>query len=358
MTRRSSLKALLQASADPDTDASSGEGAVIETPRPPAAPPSAPGRSSGAVRAMGLELSRLVDAGARVIDIATHEIEPSGVRDRLDEGDDAALAPLVASIAAHGQHVPILVRDEARSVGRLAGANGVRATGPRYRIAYGHRRWAACARLGIAVRAVVAELSDEAMIVAQGQENAERRDLSFIERAGFAAELEGRGHSRRLIGEALACDKSEVSRLLSVCRVVPVQLVQAIGRAPGAGRPRWVALGRALENRAALDRALDAAMTEGFPRLPSDERFADVLAAAKRGEVGEGGHSAPRTITAGGPDGPEPLATLTTGRSPRLAIAPGYGAGFAEWLAERLPELAAEWKGEGPVATSGGAGPG
>ena len=347
MTRRSSLKVLLEAAAD--APAGAGEADVMEAPStrtPTTPPPLAPPRSSGAVRAMGLELSRLVDAGARILEIDPADIAPSGLRDRLDEGDESALASLAASIAANGQHVPILVRDERAA---LAGANSTGANGEgraRYRIAFGHRRWAACARLGIAVRAVVAELSDEAMIVAQGQENAERRDLTFIERAGFAAELEGRGHSRRLIGEALACDKSEVSRLLSVCRSVPIDLVVAIGRAPGAGRPRWVALGRALAGEgAALDRALDAARAEGFARLPSDERFADVLTAAK-GTTTERAPS--RAILAAGPDGPEPLATLSTGRAPRLAIAPAYGTGFADWLAERLPDLAAEWRaGEG-----------
>ena len=337
MTRRSSLKALLQASAG-EGDAALAEPVAADAVARAAvpAPPLATPRASGAVRAMGLELSRLVDAGARIVEIDPAAIAPSGVRDRLDEGDEAALAPLVASIAAHGQHVPILVRREGE------GADGR----PRYRIAYGHRRWAACARLKRPVRAVVAELSDEAMIVAQGQENAERRDLTFIERAGFAAELEGRGHSRRLIGEALACDKSEVSRLLSVCRSVPIQLVQAIGRAPGAGRPRWVALGRALEDRAALDAALDIALAEGFGALPSDERFADVLKAAQgRPAVAAGERKRPpRAILAPGPDGPEPLATLTPGRTPRIAIAPAYGPSFAEWLAARLPDLAAEWR--------------
>ena len=317
MTRRSALKALLEHDAG-------------TPPAPLGAPvlgPAGP-RGSGAVRAMGLEIARLMGDGAtaKIVEIDADLIEPSPVRDRLDEGEADALAPLVESIRAHGQHVPVLVRREAGE-------------GERYRIAFGHRRWAACRALGRPVRAVVADLSDEAMLVAQGQENAERRDLSFIERAGFAAELEGRGHSRRMIGEALSCDKSEVSRLLAVCRSVPIDLVVAIGRAPKAGRPRWLALGRALEGSGALERARVLVAADGFARLPSDERFADVLAAAT--DAPSRRMALRRAVHAAGPDGPERLATLT---GERLVIAPAYGPAFADWLADRLPALAAEWR--------------
>ena len=316
MTRRTALQALLEAD-----DAAP-------------APSVAPARGSGAVRAMGLEIARLMgdECTAKVVEIDPARIEPSPVRDRLDEGDAGALAPLVESIRSHGQHVPILVRRESESRGDGEGA--------RYRIAYGHRRWAACRALGRPVRAVVADLSDEAMIVAQGQENAERRDLTFIERAGFAAELEGRGHSRRLIGEALACDKSEVSRLLAVCRSVPIDLVVAIGRAPRAGRPRWLALGAALDGEPALARARECVASEGFGCRPSDERFAEVLTAATAAAPGSTAPS--RTVQADGPDGPERLATLSG--EGRIAIAPAYGRPFRDWLADRLPALAAEWR--------------
>ena len=46
------------------------------------------------------------------------------------------------------------------------------------------------------VRAVVRTLSDAELVIAQGKENNERRDLSFIERALFAAHLEHRKFER------------------------------------------------------------------------------------------------------------------------------------------------------------------
>ena len=381
MSRRSTLRALLSQEAA-GTGVTGGAGAVDAAAEPAGSlglahapgsgglarlvpnPAPAPARGSGAVRALGLELSRLVDdaaAGERIVEIDPALIAPSPVRDRLDEGDPRALEGLIASIRAHGQHVPILVREEADDgltaangpVANGAVANSPAADGPvadgrdgapcgaaRYRIAFGHRRWGACRALGIPVRAVVADLSDEAMIVAQGQENAERRDLSFIERAGFAAELEGRGCSRRLIGEALACDKSEVSRLLAVCRTVPFELVRAIGRAPGVGRPRWLALGEALRGEGAAERAHGAASADDFAALDTDARFAAILKAAHAAAPSPRAGS--RVVSAPGPDGEMRLATLRGGRT--LTLEAELQGDFADWLADRLPHLVNQWR--------------
>ena len=350
MSRRSALKALLS-DAPVDglaADNRAGDAAARDAPGglglasapghgglAQVVPDTAP-RGAGAVRALGLELNRLVkdavEGGPAVVELDTDLLVPSPVRDRIeDEAEEGGVESLASSIRANGQHVPILVRRETEG-GK-----------ERYRIAYGHRRWRACRWLGIPVRAVVAELSDEALIVAQGQENAERRDLSFIERAGFAAELEGRGHSRRLVGEALACDKSEVSRLLAVCRLVPIDLVVAIGRAPKAGRPRWMALGQALQRDDAIERAQRVTAEDGFQRLATDERFERVLRAIAPRQPETTGLRAVETQR----DGRKvPLATLSGGRAPKIAIDREFGRPFADWLADRLPDLAEEWMSE------------
>ena len=49
-----------------------------------------------------------------------------------------------------------------------------------YQVAYGHRRVRATAILGIKVRAIVRDLTDAELVIAQGQENNARQDLSFI----------------------------------------------------------------------------------------------------------------------------------------------------------------------------------
>ncbi|WP_164125936.1 ParB/RepB/Spo0J family partition protein, partial [Stenotrophomonas maltophilia] len=61
-------------------------------------------------------------------------------------------------IRQHGQNVPILVRPKP---GDTEG----------YEVAFGHRRLRAARELGIKVRAVVRSLTDEQLVIAQGQEN-------------------------------------------------------------------------------------------------------------------------------------------------------------------------------------------
>jgi hypothetical protein len=58
-----------------------------------------------------------------------------------------------------------------------------------FQVAYGHRRLRAAELLQIKVKAVVRYLSDIEMVVVQGKENSDRRDLSFIERAAATADL-------------------------------------------------------------------------------------------------------------------------------------------------------------------------
>ena len=301
---------------------------------------------------MGLELSRLTAEhasnnrtrgdGFRVLEIDPERIAPSPVRDRLDSDDQEAVASLRDSIAEHGQHVPILVREEHD-----------KASGTLYRIAFGHRRWAACRLLGRPVRAVVAELDDESLLLAQGQENAERRDLTFIERAGFAAALDGRGLSRRMIGEALGCDKTETSRLLAVARLVPSEIVRAIGRAPKAGRPRWLALGRALDSVGGRERGEAAISAQGFAHHDTDKRFEMVRDAV----MDRTGVVEPVPIELMRDGKTVRVATLEAGgKTPRLAIASDWGLPFAEWLADRLPALAQEWSQKGGSVKKSGNG--
>lgn len=201
----------------------------------------------------------LVAAGAAVIDLDPSDIDASDVKDRLEFNaeDHAALA---SAIRENGQQVPILVRPHPDMPGR-------------YQVAYGHRRLAACRDIGFRVRAVVRKLTDRELFVAQGQENSARRDLSFIERALFAHRLEGRGIDREAIMAALDVDKTEVSKLISVARAISSDLVEAIGPAPKAGRPRWLALVE--RSRGARVEKIVAALTsrDEFRSRSTDERF-------------------------------------------------------------------------------------
>ena len=141
---------------------------------------------TGAISAMGASLQHLtetakvavqlqdkIDSGDFVTEVSPADIDGSFITDRIALDVDPSLDVLIASMAESGQQVPILVRPHPESPGR-------------YQIAYGHRRVRAAERLGINVKAIVKRLTDAELVVAQGKENLERRDLSFIERAFFA----------------------------------------------------------------------------------------------------------------------------------------------------------------------------
>jgi ParB family transcriptional regulator, chromosome partitioning protein len=207
--------------------------------------------------------------GERVLEIDAGLIDPSPFPDRFPDPDDASFAVLRESIAARGQEVPVLLRPHPASPGR-------------YQTAYGHRRVRALGELGRPVRAVIRDLSDDALAAAQGVENAARTDLSYIERAVFALRLEEAGRPRAIVQDALAIDKAAASKLVAVARAIPAPVIAAIGRAPRAGRPRWQSFADALANPNALPRVRQRIAAPDFAALDSDARFLAALAVAQR----------------------------------------------------------------------------
>ncbi len=267
MKRRDVVRALL--TPDPITPAAE-----------PAQPPEPPAVRvpSHAVRAMGLEIGRLAEAardagalraqiegGAAVVALDPALVDPSFARDRLARVDDADYRRLVSSLRDSGQQIPVLVRPHPEHAGR-------------YQIAYGHRRRDAAAELGIRLLAIIRPLDDAALVIAQGKENAERRNLSFIERALFAAGLQARGFDRATINAALGVHTAETTRLLAVAAAVPAVLVHAIGPAPKAGRPRWMELAGYVSRPGIAADVATFLDTAAMRRLASDRRFDAVLA--------------------------------------------------------------------------------
>ncbi len=336
-TRRDRLRSLL-----------GGQGADAASPALPAAsPPAAESTkraASAAVKAMGLSLGSLTQeadearrlretlaAGDRVVELDPALVEPSPFADRLGIGerDDPEFEALKTSIAEHGQQVPVLARPHADPDKAARGL---------YQIAYGHRRVEAARALGRPVRAVVRALDDAALALAQGKENAERRALSFIERALFARTLLSHGFDRATAQAALAVHKSEMTRLLQVAEAVPGHIARAIGPAPKAGRPRWIALGELLAGDRA-GHAVDEIAAPDFRAADSDTRFQrlfDRLAASARGRGGIAAGKPRRIAGVGGRDIGE---LVRAGRAARLTIPESAGAGFADYVAARLPEL-------------------
>jgi ParB family chromosome partitioning protein len=294
------------------------------------------GGVSGSLKAMGLSLKNLSDeadearalkaqlaTGARVIELDPSLVDPSFVRDRLAEPEGEAFEVFKASLAADGQQVPILVRPAPNDEGR-------------YQAAYGHRRLAALRALGQPVKAIVRELTDEQLIVAQGKENSDRRDLSFIERALFAARLEDRGFPRAALTAALSLQKGNLSTMISVARSIPEPLIVAIGPAPKVGRPRWEQLAALIVNDTRKWRM--AIADPAFVTADSDTRFECILKSLiQRSEV-----RAPDIVR--DQDG-TPLAVVNHGKGRvRLTIESRYVPEFGDWLIVQLPEIYASFR--------------
>lgn len=273
--RRQELKSLFGGGLSSAEPARAPETKSVPATENPAGAAETPRASSGAVKAMGLSLNAMsreveearalrqaISDGERIVTIDPAKIDASFVEDRLsiDGRDDEDFATLMDSIRDSGQQVPILLRPHPDKPGR-------------YQTAYGHRRVRAASRLGIEVRAVVRQLSDDDLILAQGKENAERRNLSFIERGIFARNLEMRGFDRKVIGDALAVQKSELSRLIAVVESVPERFIRHIGPAPKVGRDRWMKLGEFLSKEAREHTATDVVYSEKFKAADSDTRF-------------------------------------------------------------------------------------
>ena len=325
------------------------------------AAPSRPGEHarSGAINAMRQswgEMAREVEAakalraevatGGHVVLIDPDVILPSPVTDRLSRsGDlDAGFEALKASISSGGQTVPVLLRPHADEAKRAEGY---------YETAYGHRRVRAARELGRRVRAIVRPLSDEELILAQGRENAERRDLSFVERAFFAKGLEQAGFSRETIGAAIGVDKTELTRLLQVASRIPQAVAAAIGPAPKVGRPRWSELGEMMMRRGGTDRAFEFISRESFSAIAdSDARFRALF---KRMQ-GPGSGADRRDEEAVEGAGGVTLAVMKPGPKKRMSLAfpTDDGADFARFVADRLPGLYETFRAESAAESAPG----
>jgi ParB family chromosome partitioning protein len=293
---------------------------------------------SGAIAAMGGALEHLatraqmadqLENGTAVLDLDPALIDRSFVADRLDDETDPTLATLVKSIQDSGQHVPILVRPNPNKEGR-------------YQIAYGHRRARAAIILGKPVRAVVRTLTDAELVVAQGKENLERRDLSFIERAFFALHLEQLKFSRETISAAMSADKADVSRYVTVARALPYPVVTAIGPAPKAGRPRWQMLIERL-HQAGAEKVSDLIADAQFRAKPTDERFVAVLAALNpRADEKIARKSNPSVWT--DPEGRKLAHVARANHRFNLSIDESLEPDFGDYLLTRLPEILTAFK--------------
>jgi ParB family chromosome partitioning protein len=212
------------------------------------------------------EIERKLTAGQVIVELDPAHVDPSFISDRMPLSAEES-TELTEAIREHGQFNPILVRPHPEKVGR-------------FQVAFGHRRLRAVTSLGRQVKAVVRDLTDEQLVIAQGQENHERKDLSYIEKARFAHRLEQR-FNRATIMAALSVYKSDLSNMLSVVSNIPEDIINAIGPAPGIGRRGWIELADYLSNEKNASVVRKAALDPDLAPLTSDERFKRVLGSTK-----------------------------------------------------------------------------
>jgi ParB family chromosome partitioning protein len=264
----------------------------------------------------------LVDAGG-VLELDPRSVDPSPFPDRLQDVDDADFSTFKKRFAEEGQKLPIAVRRHPTDEGR-------------YQIVYGHRRHRAAAELGVNIRAVLSELSDAELVVVQGIENSARLDLSWIERALFAWRMGGAAIKARDIRAALSIDDPELARMRSVLRIIPLDVIEAIGPAGKVGRPRWIALAKAMEgDRTAVDRIRKTLSADKVLAQPSDQRFQVAFSAAHSQAEGKG--AAARTIKT--PSGKTFGKVLYTDAGMQLKIPKSHAVAFAEFMEGELPAL-------------------
>lgn len=270
------------------------------------------------------EIEKKIAEGQAIVELDPEFIDSSFVIDRLGVEKEQHNS-LVEQIREHGQQVPILVRPHPDQPGR-------------YQVAYGHRRLAAVRHLGGPVKAMIRVLTDEQLVVSQGQENNSRADLSYIERCYFAAKLEARGFSRDVIIASLGVDKAALSRMIALVGALPSPIIEAIGPAPAFGRQRWAELAEMLKERGKLAKAEKLVGEEPFLAQRSDERFQALYGALKASK------EKPQVSTWATPNGSRLVRITDTEDKATLAFDKRLEPGFASFVRERLGALYDEFR--------------
>ncbi len=268
-------------------------------------------------------LKAIVESGGGAVrELDPSIIDPSPYPDRLPDDDGASFEAFKRSIETEGQKVPVQVRKHPSSPGR-------------YQIVYGHRRWLAAMQLDRPVRALEVEISDLDLVLAQGIENAGRQDLTWIERALFASRMDDAGIKPRHIYAALSIEDAELARMRSVYRIIPADIIEAIGRAPRIGRPRWLDLAKTVAGDAgALDDLRAVLVRKGETAETSDQRFQRALNAIKPASTGRREPS-PITDTSGTKLG----ALLMSPKEVRISAEGALGIEFLKFVEAELPAL-------------------
>ena len=287
-------------------------------------------RSLAEIREERDRLLALVEGGGAIQEISPDLIEPSPFPDRLEDDDAEDFVEFKKRFDAEGQKVPVQLRPHPLEDGK-------------YQVIFGHRRWRAARELGRSLKAVVTALTDSELVIAQGIENSDRQDLTWIERALFAMRMDEQGIKPRDIKAALSIDDAELARLRQVHRSVPIDVIESIGRAPKIGRPRWVSLAQAVQKDSkAVTRVRETLSADKV--YSSDERFQAALTSALDQSVAENKQTELDLRDAAG----AVLAKATfRDRDIRLKLSKDSADAFGDFMQAELPKLVERFHSDG-----------
>lgn len=289
------------------------------------------GASKSMIRSVG-ELARQANAyleGEQVSEMDPGLIDDSFLPDRIDD-ESGNYEELRDAIRESGQNSPVLLRPHPSADGR-------------YMVIFGHRRVRVARELGRKVRAVIKAVDDRTHILAQGQENAARADLSFIEKALFAKRLEDLSYERLLIGSALASNEAAVSKMISVTSRIPEHVVLRIGPARGVGRERWVELSLLASKKQAELEAVTA--DEAFEAMSSNQRFDYLMARLnKSGKPMRKAAPVPENRRWTPSDRSVTVTANPKGKTFSLDLADAEARPFGEWIVSKLDDLYDEYR--------------
>lgn len=268
--------------------------------------------------------------GDAVVELDPETVDGSFVSDRLEDGSEQ-FEELKAAIEERGQDTPILVRPHPTATGR-------------YQVVFGHRRLRVARELGRKVKAVVKPLDDRTHVIAQGQENSARANLSFIERAAFARRLIELGYDRAVISSALAANAAAVSKMASVTERIPESLIVHIGAAPSIGRERWVELSLLIGKAGAQEKIDGLVESEDFAALGSDDRFNALVAT-----LNKAGKPVKKVVPAlkqswQAKDQRLSAEIINTGRTCTVSLKAKAAGDFGRFLSNNLDRLYAEFQ--------------
>lgn len=291
---------------------------------------------------LAAQADKLVE-GETVIELDPGSVDSSFVQDRLSDHDEREFYDLVAAIRERGQDTPILVRPHPSAPAR-------------YMVVFGHRRLRAAKELGRKVRAVVKDLEDRDHVVAQGQENSARANLSFIEKALYASNVASLRYDddNSIVLAALSIDRATLSKMLSVAGL-SATILRPIGPAKGIGRDRWYELKLLLDKPSTHDLAVQVVNEDGFEALASDERFNTLVSRLKGAKPVKRGRSQIQKRNWVPPDGLLAAEIRSEGKRFTLALKAknSDATAFGDYLSSNLDRLYEEFQQEVKITNNG-----